>query len=45
VDKLNVGERALIKAINPPVGDFRDFDDIREWAEGLGEFLEDEALD
>lgn len=31
-DKLNVGERALLKAINPPWGDFRDFGAAREWA-------------
>lgn len=31
-DKLNVGEKALIKALNPPLGDFRDFTAVRDWA-------------
>lgn len=31
-DKLNVGERALLEAINPPLGDFRDFEAVRDWA-------------
>lgn len=33
---LNMGERALIRAIKPPVGDFRDFDDVRSWAQRIG---------
>ena len=45
LDKLNLGEKALIKAINPPLGDFRDFDDVRPWARGVSERLSAEALD
>lgn len=34
-DKLNVGERALLSAINPPLGDYRDFAEVREWARAI----------
>jgi menaquinone-dependent protoporphyrinogen oxidase len=44
VEKLNVGEKALIKAINPPVGDFRDFDEIRAWADDIGVLLRKDAF-
>jgi menaquinone-dependent protoporphyrinogen oxidase len=44
-DKLNVGEKALIKAINPPPGDFRDFEEIREWAEGIAVRLQEDVFD
>jgi menaquinone-dependent protoporphyrinogen oxidase len=37
--KLNVGERALLTAINPPLGDFRDFEDVRAWAREISEDL------
>lgn len=39
-EKLNVGEKALIKTLNPPLGDFRDFAAVREWAQGVAEELE-----
>ncbi len=39
-DKLNVGEKALIKVLNPPKGDFRDFTAVREWAAGVADQLE-----
>ena len=39
-DKLNVGEKALIKALNPPKGDFRDFTAVREWADAVAAELE-----
>lgn len=42
-DRLNVGEKALIKALNPPKGDFRDFTDVREWAEEIAKKLEQVA--
>ena len=44
IDKLNVGEKILIKAINPPVGDFRDFEEIRDWAEQVALELRQEAF-
>ncbi|WP_061962112.1 flavodoxin domain-containing protein [Demequina flava] len=31
-DRLNMGEKAIIRALNPPKGDFRDFAAIRDWA-------------
>jgi len=44
-EKLNIGEKALIKAINPPPGDFRDFGEIREWAESIAERLKEDVFD
>lgn len=44
-DKLNIGEKALIKAINPPPGDFRDFEEIREWAETVALRLQEDVFD
>jgi menaquinone-dependent protoporphyrinogen oxidase len=41
--KLNVGEKALIRALDPPLGDFRDFADIREWAQSVGATLAERA--
>lgn len=35
-DKLNVGERAMMRVLNPPKGDFRDFDEIAAWAQDVG---------
>lgn len=43
-EKLNVGEKALIKAINPPPGDFRDFEDVRDWAEQVALRLQEDAF-
>jgi len=45
LDKLNVGEKALVRALNAPLGDFRDFDDVRAWADDIGVFLQSEAFD
>jgi menaquinone-dependent protoporphyrinogen oxidase len=44
LEKLNVGERALIRLINPPVGDFRDFEEIRDWAENVALRLQADAF-
>ncbi len=44
LDRLNVGERALIKVINPPVGDFRDFDEVRAWAGDIAVRLSADAF-
>ncbi len=44
VDKLNFGEKALIKAINPPIGDFRDFEEIRDWAHAVALRLQEDAF-
>lgn len=43
-DKLNIGERALIRALDPPLGDFRDMADVRMWAEGVGAELREAAV-
>ncbi len=42
-DRLNVGEKALIKALNPPMGDFRNFSAIDDWAQGVAQKLEQVA--
>lgn len=42
--KLNIGESALIRALDPPVGDFRDMADVRAWAEGVGAELSEAAV-
>lgn len=42
-DKLNVGERAMIRVLNPPKGDFRDFAKIVEWARHVGSSLRSNA--
>ncbi|WP_084078317.1 flavodoxin domain-containing protein [Demequina sp. NBRC 110057] len=34
-ERLNAGEKAIIRALNPPKGDFRDFAEIRDWAHGV----------
>lgn len=39
-DSLNFLERFTIKNVKSPVGDFRDWDAITEWAEGIAEALE-----
>lgn len=33
---LNFGEKALIRAIKPPTGDFRDLRAVRSWAQRVG---------
>jgi menaquinone-dependent protoporphyrinogen oxidase len=37
---LGFAERMITKAVKAPVGDFRDWDAIRAWAEGVAEELE-----
>lgn len=43
-DKLNIGERALIRALDPPLGDFRNFDEVKAWAQGIAVRLNELAL-
>ncbi len=43
-EKLNIGERALIRALDPPLGDFRDFGAVRSWAEGIAAQLAELAV-
>lgn len=33
--RLNMGEKALIRALNPPIGDYRDFTEVDEWTDGI----------
>lgn len=42
IDKslLNFGERAITAALRAPVGDFRDWDAIEEWADGIADELQ-----
>jgi len=39
VDDMNFLERAMIKMVKAPTGDFRDWDMIRAWANGIAETL------
>ena len=34
-DKLGFGERLMVKAVKAPEGDFRNWDDIRAWADTI----------
>lgn len=42
-DKLNTGERALLRTLEPPLGDFRDFSDVRAWAQQIAAELSELA--
>lgn len=37
---LSLGERLVTKIIRPPEGDFRDWESIHNWAEGIGASLQ-----
>jgi menaquinone-dependent protoporphyrinogen oxidase len=37
--QLSFTERAVTTALRVPAGDFRDFDDVRDWADGIAEAL------
>jgi menaquinone-dependent protoporphyrinogen oxidase len=41
--KLNFGERAMVRALRVPEGDFRDWDEIRQWATMIADALKVEA--
>ncbi len=43
-EKLNIGERALIRALDPPLGDFRDFSEVTAWAESVASQLREVAV-
>lgn len=36
---LNIGERAIVASLKAPTGDFRDFNQIRQWAIGIADEL------
>jgi menaquinone-dependent protoporphyrinogen oxidase len=33
--KINLAEKAIIKMVKAPAGDYRDWEDITAWAEGI----------
>lgn len=39
-DDLGFGERAIMIAVRAPDGDFRDWDEITAWADGIADMLE-----
>jgi menaquinone-dependent protoporphyrinogen IX oxidase len=41
---LGIGERAMVTAMRAPVGDFRDWDALRSWAEAIAEELAVQAV-
>jgi menaquinone-dependent protoporphyrinogen oxidase len=36
---LGLGEKVILKAVRAPEGDFRSWDDVREWARGIAAVL------
>jgi menaquinone-dependent protoporphyrinogen oxidase len=38
-----MAERAIVRALRAPHGDYRDWEAITAWAEEIGDFLEDLA--
>jgi len=39
---LGLGEKVILKAVRAPEGDFRPWDDVREWARGIATELKAE---
>ena len=37
--ELNISERALVALVKAEAGDFRDFEDVRQWAQGIASKL------
>jgi menaquinone-dependent protoporphyrinogen IX oxidase len=42
---LSIGERAMVTAMRAPVGDFRDWAALRDWAEEIAEQLTEQVAD
>lgn len=42
-DKMNLAERLIVKSLKAPTGDFRDWEDIEEWAQEIAEALKEEG--
>ena len=40
LDKLNLAEKILVKGIKAPIGDFRDWEAIDDWAAGIASSLQ-----
>ena len=43
-DELSIGERLIVGALKAPDGDFRDWNEIEHWAEGIAQQLNADAL-
>jgi len=43
-EQLNFIEKSMIKTVKAPVGDFRDWDNIRSWAASIADVLKDKGL-
>jgi menaquinone-dependent protoporphyrinogen oxidase len=41
MSKLNFAEKLIIKGVKAPIGDFRDWDMINDWADGITDALKD----
>lgn len=39
LDRLGLGEKLIVKAVRGQVGDYRDWDAIRDWAQGVAQAL------
>lgn len=44
MSKLNFGEKIIVKGFGAPVGDFRDWEAIAQWAAGIAEALRTENV-
>jgi len=44
MEKLNFAEKLIIKGVKAPVGDFRDWDAITDWAASIVGALQPEAI-
>lgn len=42
-DKMNLAEKLIVKSLKAPTGDFRDWDDIEDWAQEIVEELQEEG--
>jgi menaquinone-dependent protoporphyrinogen oxidase len=44
VQKLNLAEKLIVKAMKAPMGDYRDWEAIESWAEDIAERLKNEEV-
>lgn len=43
-DKLSIGERLVVNVVKAPDGDFRDWNEVVTWAEGIAYALRDDTV-
>jgi menaquinone-dependent protoporphyrinogen oxidase len=43
-DNLSIGERLVVSVVKAPDGDFRDWDDVEQWATGIARRLDGSSL-